>query len=269
MSSTVSGQALKNLFSFDRAVRAALAGRAVVGAVEDQRVVELARLLEVIDDPARPGRRCTRRSRRTPRPSARTSCFSSPESVSHGRIESPSTERARRHRIDRRQLGALGQDSALDHPRQHPFAVRVVAVVERALVLVDVLLRRVVRSVVGARAEPQVPRLVRLRLLRVADELERLVGEVLRQVVAVLGPVGLLDVVVVLGEVGKPLVRLAAEEPVEAVVAEPERPVLLRRAHRERVDRGVVVLADPERAQARVAQDGRDRARTRGGMWEL
>jgi hypothetical protein len=49
-------------------------------------------------------------------------------------------------------------------------------------------------------------------------------------VVAVLGPVRLLDVVVVLGEVGIPLVGLAADEPVEAVVPQPERPVLLRRA---------------------------------------
>jgi hypothetical protein len=49
-------------------------------------------------------------------------------------------------------------------------------------------------------------------------ELESLVGEILREVVAVLGAVGLVDVVVVLGKVGIPLVRLAAEEAVEAVV---------------------------------------------------
>ncbi len=115
------------------------------------------------------------------------------------------------------------------------------------------------RGVVGARAEPQVPRLVGLALLGVADELERLVGEVLGEVVALVGRVGLADVVVVLREVGKPLVRLAADEPVEAVVALPQGPVLLGRAHRPRVDRDVVVLADPERAPAGVAQDGRHR----------
>ncbi len=113
----------------------------------------------------------------------------------------------------------------------------------------------VVRSVVGARAEPQVPRLVRLGLLGVADHPQRLVGEVLRQVVAVLGQVRLVDVVVVLGQARIPVVRLAADEPVEAVVALAERPVLLRGAQRPLVDRHVVVLADPERRPARVAQD--------------
>jgi hypothetical protein len=114
-----------------------------------------------------------------------------------------------------------------------------------------------VGRVVGSWAEPQVPGLLRLRLLGVADHAQRLVGEVLGEVVAVLGPVRLLDVAVVLGEVRVPLVGLAADEPVEAVVAQPEGPVLLRRAHRPRVDRRVVVLADPERAPAGVAQHGR------------
>ena len=141
------------------------------------------------------------------------------------------------HRVDRRQLGALGQDPALDHARQHPLAVGLVAVVELALVLVDELLRRVVRGVVGARAEPQVPGLVGLGLLGVADEPQRLVGQVLGEVVAVLGQVGLVDVVVVLGEVRIPVVGLAADEAVEAVVALPERPLLLRRALRPGVDR--------------------------------
>ena len=112
---------------------------------------------------------------------------------------------------------------------------------------------------VGARAEPQVPRLVRLSLLGVAEELERLVGQVLGQVVAVSGQVGLIDVVVVLGEVRIPLVRLPAHEPVEAVVPQAQRPVLLGRSHRPRVDGRVVVLADPERAPPGVPQHGRHR----------
>jgi hypothetical protein len=114
-----------------------------------------------------------------------------------------------------------------------------------------------VGGVVGAWAEPQVPGLVRLRLLGVADEAQRLVGEVPGQVVAVLGPIRLVDVVVVLGQVRIPLVGLAADEPVEAVVALPERPVLLGRPHRPGVHRDVVVLADPEGAPAGVAEHGR------------
>ena len=91
--------------------------------------------------------------------------------------------------------------------------------------------------------------------LRVADELERLVGEVLGEVVALLGQVRLVDVVVVLDQVGIPLVGLAADEAVEAVEAARERPVALRGAHRPLVDRDVVVLADPERVPAVLAQD--------------
>ena len=112
-----------------------------------------------------------------------------------------------------------------------------------------------VRGVVGAGAEPQVPGLVGLGLLGVADHPQRLVGEVLGQVVAVLGQVRLVDVVVVLGEVGIPVVRLAADEPVEPVVALAERPVLLRGPHRPLVDGDVVVLADPERRPPGVTQD--------------
>jgi hypothetical protein len=75
------------------------------------------------------------------------------------------------------------------------------------------------RGMVRARAEPQVPRLRWLGLVGVADEPDRLVGKVLREVIALLRAVRLGYVVVVLGQVGIPLVGLAADEAVEAVVA--------------------------------------------------
>ena len=249
---------VEELVLVDRAVGAALARGAVVGGVEDQGVVELARLLQVVDDPADLGVGVLREAGEH-----LGHAGEQPLLLVRQRVPGPDrvalAEGARRHRVDRGQLGALGQDPPLDHPRQDPLAVGLVAVVELAPVLVDVLLGGVVGGVVGARAEPQVPGLVRLRLLGVADELQRLVGQVLGEVVAVLGPVRLLDVVVVLGQVRIPLVGLAADEPVEAVVAQPERPVLLGRAHRPGVDRRVVVLADPERAPAGLAQHGRHR----------
>ena len=179
--------------------------------------------------------------------------FSSSESESHGRTKSAGDDLALRQRVQRRQLGPLGHDALLDHAREHPLAVGLVAVVEDALVLVDELLRRVVRGVVGAGAEPQEPRLVRVRLLGVADEPERLVGQVLGEVVALLGPVRLLDVVVVLHERRIPLVGLAADEPVEAVEPARQRPVALAAAHRPLVDGHVVVLADPERVPPLLA----------------
>ena len=82
-----------------------------------------------------------------------------------------------------------------------------------------------VRRVVGARAEPHEPRLRRVAGLLVAEHLDRLIGQILREVIALLRAVGLLDEPVVLDEVGVPLVGLAAEESVEAVEALLERPL--------------------------------------------
>src|SRR5262245_57892822 len=67
-------------------------------------------------------------------------------------------DRVVRHRVNRRELSPLRQAALLDHPRQHPLAVRLVAVVELALVLVRVLLRAVMRRVISAGAEPHEPR---------------------------------------------------------------------------------------------------------------
>ena len=254
----VVGPLVEELVLVDRSVRRSLGRGAVVGAVEDQRVLQLAGLLEVVDDAAdlvigvlgEPGIDLGHAAeqpllvgvQRVPRPH-----------------EVARRERALGHRIDRRQLGALGEDAALDHPRQHPLAVRLVAVVERSGVLVDELLRRVVRGMVGAGAEEHVPGLVRPRLLGVADERHRLVGEVLGEVVAVLGPVGLVHVVVVVDERGIPLVGLAADEPVEAVEPACQWPLGLRPAHVPRVGRHVVVLADPVGVVPLLAQDLRRR----------
>ena len=114
--------------------------------------------------------------------------------------------------------------------------------------------------VIRARAEPEVPRLLGPRLFAVANEPDGFVGEVPGEVIAVLRLVGLLDEVVVFDQRGVPLVRLAADETVEPVVAEPERPAFLGAAHVERVHGDVVVLANPVGAPAGVTQDLRDGA---------
>jgi hypothetical protein len=100
----------------DRAVRAALAGGAVVGRVDDDGVVELARLLEVVDDAtdlvigvlAEAGIDLDHAAEQ-------------PLLVVRQRL--PGTHRVARcerplgHRVDRAQLRALQQDAALDHAR--------------------------------------------------------------------------------------------------------------------------------------------------------
>ena len=163
------------------------------------------------------------------------------------------------HRVERGELGALGHDAALDHALEHPGAVRVVAVVELALVLVDVLLRCVVGRVVRSRAEPDEPGLRGVRGVLVADHADRLVREVLRQVVPLLRGVRRLDEAVVLHQVGVPLVGLAAEEAVEPVETHRERPGGLAAAGGDVLLGHVVVLAHPERRVAVVLQDLTDR----------
>ena len=116
-----------------------------------------------------------------------------------------------------------------------------------------------VRRVVGARAEPHEPRLRRVAGLLVADHLDGLVGEVLREVIALLRPVGLVDEPVVFDQIRIPLVGLAAEEAVEAIEALLQRPLLAARARGDVLLGNVVVLAQPERAPAVVLEDLPDR----------
>ena len=90
--------------------------------------------------------------------------------------------------------------------------------------------------------------------MRVEDLLDRVVGEVLAEVVALLRRPRLRDRRVVLCQVGIPLVGLAAEEAVEALEAAAERPAV------ERARRGVVLrrrqvpLAEAERVVAVLEQ---------------
>jgi hypothetical protein len=72
--------------------------------------------------------------------------------------------------------------------------------------------------------EVQVEGLLRIDLAQVRDELDRLVDEVLREVVALLGRPGWLDRMVVVDELGIPLARVTAQDTVEALEAAPQRP---------------------------------------------
>ncbi len=107
-----------------------------------------------------------------------------------------------------------------------------------------------VRGVVRAGAEPHEPRLRRIAGLLIANHRDRLVGEVLGEVVALLRAVRLVDEPVVLDEVRIPVVGLAAEEAVEAIETFLERPLLAAGAGGNVLLGDVVVLAQPERAEA-------------------
>ena len=114
------------------------------------------------------------------------------------------------------------------------------------------------RRVCRAEAEVQVEGLIGVDLLRVGDERDRLVDQVLAQVVALLGCARRLDLVVVVDEVGIPLARVAAEEAVEALEAAAERPARVRPRRRLLVGRGEVPLADHECVVALLDQHLRE-----------
>ena len=94
----------------------------------------------------------------------------------------------------------------------------------------------------------------------VLEEQRRLVGQVLGEVVPLLRRRRRLDVVVVVDELGVVLVGLAAHEPVEALEPAPERPLVARAAHRHLGGGREVPLADRERGVPVADQDLREEA---------
>ena len=248
------GHAVEEAPLVERAVRTALAAGAVVGDHDDDGVVELARLLEVVEDTTdlvvgvrdEPGEHLRHAreeallvaGQRVPR--------------THGVEHRPGLAVGTRAlglavRVDRRQLGVVGQQAELLLARQDLGADRLVALVELALVLVGPFREHVVRGVPAPGREVHEERLVGVDDLGRLDHADRLVGEVLREVVALLGRAGRVDLAVVLHQVGVPLVRLAAEEPVEALEPAPERPAALVRGEVALLTRREVPLPDAVR----------------------
>jgi hypothetical protein len=93
----------------------------------------------------------------------------------------------RADRVDRRKAGVLRDDAELLLAREGAFPHGLVAQVEAALVLVDPLLGHVMGRVARAGRVVQEERLLGRDRLRVLDELDRLVGQVVGEVVALLG----------------------------------------------------------------------------------
>jgi hypothetical protein len=78
----------------------------------------------------------------------------------------------------------------------------------------------------GAGGEVDKERLVRRELLAVADEADRLVHQVGRQIIPLRGRLGRLDLTVVTNEIGVVLARVAAEKAIVALDAAAERPAV-------------------------------------------
>ena len=167
-------------------------------------------------------------------------------------------------------LRPLGQHGALGHHTRGKLAVEqlgapdVPSLVEHAPVGVDPLGRHVVRGMHGAEGEVQEEGLAGRPLLLVLHHADRLIGQVLAEVVALLGPAGRLDVVVVADEIGGPMVRVPLQEPVVALEAEAERPGREGAGGRALPAGGEVPLADGHRRVAGVAQETGERGRRLG-----
>ena len=188
---------------------------------------------------------------------ANTSCWrasirwASGASVSHSAIQLGRAVEGR----------ALGDDPGLELPREHLVAPPLPTAVERAEVRLDPLGGDVVRRVHRAQCEVQEERPVGRGLLLLVDVADRVVGEVLGEVVALGRGARRVDVVVVAHEVRRPVVGVALQEPVVALEPEAERPPVERPGQRALATRHQVPLADRQRVVPRVAQHPGERSR--------
>ena len=153
-------------------------------------------------------------------------------------------------RVTRRELDVGAEEPDLLLAREHGLAVRVPATVELARVAVGPLLRHVVRRVRGAGRVVHEERLLGRVDVRVQHVLDRLVGEILAEVVALLRGLRLRGRPVVERQVRIPLVGLAAEEAVEAFEAAPQRPAVQRAGGRVLLRRREMPFPEAERVVA-------------------
>ncbi len=174
----------------------------------DERVVELAGALQVIEQAANVSVGVGQKAG---------------EDLHHARVELlllwGECIPVRHVRVVTREFGAGRDDAQLLLPGEDLFAVRIPAVIELTLVLVRPLLGHVMGRVHSPGAEMQVKRLVGGDLLGISDELDRLVGQVLGQVVTLLGCSRWLDLVVVVDQVGVVLVGVTTQKTVVALEA--------------------------------------------------
>ena len=192
----------------ERAGRTALGGGPVVGDDHDERVVQHPDLLEGVEHAAEvvvevgqePG-----------------------VDLHHARVQPPLVRAQRRPLGDvgvvPRQLRVSREQADLLLPREHGLPVGIPALVELSRVLGDPVFRRMVRSVPGPGREQGEEGLLGGVDVRVQDELDGLVGEILAEVVPLLRRAVRADRTVVLVEVRIPLVGLATEEAVETFEA--------------------------------------------------
>ena len=202
----------------DRSIRAALAGCAVVGDHDHQRVVPLPGVLQVLKQPpdvmvgvrqeprvhlGHPGEQpLLVRRQRVPRLGVvqRRKRLAVRTAAGLGGAE----------RVGRGKPGVGRDDAQLLLPDQGLLPDRLIAHVELPGVPVDPLARRMMRRMARAGRVVEEERLVRRDRLGVFDEFDRLVGNVVGEVVTLLGRAWLVDGMIVVDQFRVPLVGLRA-----------------------------------------------------------
>ena len=219
------------------------AGAVVAADVDDQRVVELAHVLDGLDHPA--------------------DLMVGVGNVGgeHLRLPREQLLLVGGQRVPLRQVVGPGRELRVRRDHAEPLLVGedllaqfVPAHVELALELVDPLLRRLVRRMGAAGHVVDEERLVGRGGIELSHVLDRLVRHVGGQVVAGLADPGE-DLGGVLEQVRRPLVGLAAHEAVEVVEAHADGPLVEGPGRAVLIARRVVVLAEPGRGVAVLLQD--------------
>ena len=232
------------------------AGAVVAPDPQDQRVVELAEVVDGVDDPTD----VVIRVLRVAGVHLHLAGVERLEVVGH---VVPGRERL----VAGRQLGVGGYDAELLLAGEGLLAQPVPALVERALVLVGPLLGHVVRGVAAAGREVGEERLVGVLGPHAVQPLDgpvgHGVGEVVRIVLVVVLRRGA-DDLLVLGQARVPLARAAAEDAVEVVEAPAVGPPVERTRRALLTVRGQMPLAERRGAVAVVAQDPRQRRAVAG-----
>ena len=240
--------------------RLTLPARAVVAEQDEDRIVEPGALVEEVDQP----------------PDLLVGVFEERRKrlLQPGR-ESPLVIGQLIPRLDARvarcQLGPRRNNPALDLPLVHAFANDIPALVELPAPAQQIVIRRLVRSMRRAERDVAEDRTFRHQRDRVAHHQDRLIDDVGRQMVTLLGRRRRIDELVVATEFGLELIGLAQQEAVVAIEPAAQRPMRERSRRRRVPHRGEVPLARRQRREARPLQDLRDRGGLRshraGHVW--
>ena len=163
------------------------------------------------------------------------------------------------------ELGIGGDDAQLLLAGEDLFAQLVPALVELALVLVGPFLGHGVRRVRATGRQVDEERLVRHQRLLLLHPFDRVGGDVVVEVVALLRRLRRIDRGGALVQVRPVVVRLRAEETIEVLEAAAARGPAVKRSHLARLpDRHLVALAD---MGGRVAVQLQDLRQRRGRLW--